>query len=193
MGPRELARVSVLSDRIALMKVLTEIHRSAGVNIKGKTIHRAAVRGLVLRGRDLLMVHSTNVGDYKFPGGGVIKGETHIQALCREVQEECGLSVLHIGPEIGAVIEYDIPVEQDYDVFKMTSHYYRCWVAGEFGVQKLDGYEQELGFKPVWIDMDKVIQLNRALLDSNKAPEWLLREIFILEYIQHNLFLKPGT
>ena len=30
-----------------------------------------AVRAVILRGLELLMVYSSNVGDYKFPGGGV--------------------------------------------------------------------------------------------------------------------------
>jgi 8-oxo-dGTP pyrophosphatase MutT (NUDIX family) len=171
------------------MNVLAEIHRSAGINTQGKTIHRTAVRGVVLRGRELLMVHSSNVGGYKFPGGGMAEGETHAQTLCREVQEECGLSVLHIGLEIGTVIEYNIPIEKDYDVFKMTSHYYRCDVSGEFGVQKLDDYEQEMGFKPVWIDIVNAIQANKAILHSDKVPDWLRREFFVLEYIQQTSHL----
>ena len=175
------------------MNILTEIHRRAGINLKGKTIYRAAVRGVVLRGRYLLMIHSSNVGDYKFPGGGVDEGETHAQALIREIQEECGMSVLHIGLEIGAVIEYNIPMEQDYDVFKMTSHYYQCEVQDGFGAQKLDGYEQELGFKPVWIDIDSAIQLNKALLHSDKTPEWLRRETFVLEYIRQHLLSTLNT
>ncbi len=169
------------------MKILTEIHRSPGVHVNGKTIHRTAVRAVILRDRDLLMIHSSNVGDYKFPGGGVNEGETHVQALCREVQEECGLPILYVGSEIGAVLEYDIPAESDYDVFKMISHYYRCDMEGEFGAQKLDDYEQALGFKPVWIAIADAIRANKALLHSNKAPAWLRREIFILEYIQQNL------
>jgi 8-oxo-dGTP pyrophosphatase MutT (NUDIX family) len=59
------------------MKILTEIHRSSGVNTAGKTVHRTAVRAVILRGHDLLMFHSTNVGDYKFPGGGMEEGESH--------------------------------------------------------------------------------------------------------------------
>lgn len=169
------------------MNILTEIYRRAGVNIKGKTVHRTAVRAVISRGRELLMIYSANVGDYKFPGEGVKQGETHAQALCREVQEECGLSVVRIGSEIGAVIEYNIPIEKDYDVFKMTSHYYLCDVESEFGAQTLDDYEQELGFEPVWIDIANVIQANKALLHSNPTPDWLRREIFVLEYIQQNL------
>ena len=175
------------------MKILTEIHRSPGINVKGKTIYRTAVRGVVLRGRNLLMIYSSNVGDYKFPGGGVGERETHAQALSREIQEECGMSVLRIGSEIGAVIEYDIPMERDYDTFKMTSHYYRCEVEDGFAPQKLDQYEQELGFKPVWIDIGNAIQHNRTLLHSCKIPEWLSREIFVLEYIQQKLLATPTT
>ena len=174
------------------MKILTEIHRRAGINLKGKTIYRTAVRGVILRGKKLLMIHSASVGDYKFPGGGVDEGETRAQALRREIQEECGMSVMHIGSEIGAVIEYDIPTEKDYDVFKMTSHYYECDVEDDFGTQTLDEYEQDLGFKPVWINIDKAIYLNKALLHSDKVPEWLRREIFALEYIRQNLLVYHG-
>ena len=169
------------------MNVLAEIQCSPMINIRGNTIYRTAVRGVILRGRNLLMIYSSNVGDYKFPGGGVGDGETHVQALIREVQEECGMSVLQVGSEIGAVIEYDVPLENDYEVFKMTSHYYQCEVQDWFGTQKLDGYEQDLGFKPVWIDIDDSIQLNKDLLHMNKSPRWLKREIFVLEYIQKHL------
>lgn len=133
------------------------------------------------------MIHSANVGDYKFPGGGVKEGETHIDALTREIREESGMSVAHIGLEMGTVIEYDLPMENEYDVFKMTSHYYQCDVVGGFGIQELDEYERVLGFKPVWIDIDNAIQLNKVLLDSDKTPDWLRREIFVLEYIRQNL------
>jgi 8-oxo-dGTP pyrophosphatase MutT (NUDIX family) len=175
------------------MNTLAEIYCHPELNLSGKTIYRTAVRGVILRGKDLLMIYSSNVGDYKFPGGGVGDGEDHTQALRREVQEECGISVVQIGSEMGAVIEYDLPLETDYDLFKMTSHYYLCEVEGKFGAQKLDGYEQELGFQPVWIDIDEAIRLNKALLHSNEPPRWLRREIFVLEYMRQNLLLRPRT
>lgn len=139
------------------------------------------------------MIHSANVGDFKFPGGGVTEGETHEQALRREVREECGMSVVHLGAEIGAVIEYDFTAEKDYQLFKMTSHYYHCDVQDGFGTQTLDDYERALGFQPVWIDIDQAIERNKVLLDSDKMPEWLRREIFLLEYIRKNLHLQPAT
>jgi 8-oxo-dGTP pyrophosphatase MutT (NUDIX family) len=175
------------------MNILTEIHRSPGVNLKGRTVTRTAVKGVILRGRTLLMVHSPKIGDYDFPGGGLQAGETHAQGLYREILEECGMSVAHIGSEMGAVIEYDVPMEPDYDVFKMTSHYYHCEVQDGFVPQKLEEYEQELGFTPVWIDIDHAIERNSVFLHSDNAPKWLKKETFVLNYIRHNLLLTPET
>ena len=41
-----------------------------------KSFKRIAVRGVVIRGEEILLVKS-NKGDYKFPGGGINKGESH--------------------------------------------------------------------------------------------------------------------
>jgi 8-oxo-dGTP pyrophosphatase MutT (NUDIX family) len=169
------------------MKILTDIHRCDGINIQGKTIHRNAVRGVILRGQHLLMIYSPAVGDYKFPGGGVQPGESHQQALIREIKEESGALLDLFGENIGAVIEYNRAVEVEYDVFKMTSHYYLCQVGDDFGEQRLDPYEKALGFQPVWVSIDAAISANRSLLALDKFPEWLRRETFILEYIKHNL------
>jgi 8-oxo-dGTP diphosphatase len=106
------------------MKILTEIHRNKGININGKAIHRTAVRAIIRRGQDLLMVFSSAVGDYKFPGGGVDDGESHEQALARVLRKECGASLLWEDGELGAGIEYNFAEEKGSDVFKMTSHYY---------------------------------------------------------------------
>lgn len=168
------------------MRILTELYRSEGINVLGKTIHRNAVRAVILRGRDLLMIHSTAVGDYKFPGGGVQEGESHQQALAREVKEECGALLESFGEGIGIVLEYNFPMEAEYDVFKMTSYYYWCQVADAFGEQALDDYEKDLGFTPAWIDVNEAILKNQSLLKSENPPEWLKRELFILEYIERN-------
>ena len=169
------------------MQILTEIHRAEGINTYGKTVHRTAVRAVILRGPELLMVYSSNVGDYKFPGGGVDLGETHQQALARELLEECGASLLSVDGELGAVVEYNFAEEKEYDVFKMTSYYYFCQIREEFGSQNLDGYEKELGFQPVWINIDAAILANLSLLDINEIPQWLCREIFILEHLKHSM------
>ncbi|HRQ23706.1 MAG TPA: NUDIX domain-containing protein [Anaerolineales bacterium] len=169
------------------MKILTEIYRTEGLDVSGITIHRTAVRAVILRGPKLFMVHSTNVGDYKFPGGGVDAGETHEHALSRELLEECGATLLRVNNELGAIIEYDVAKEPEYDLFKMSSCYYFCQIGDTFGAQNLDDYEHDLGFLPVWIDMKDAIEKNRLLLDIKNPPQWLKREIFALEYIQRRV------
>ena len=169
------------------MNILTEIHRAEGINIHGRATLRTAVRAIIFRGRELLMVYSSNVGDYKFPGGGVAAGESHQQALVRELLEECGASLLSVDGELGAIIEYNFAEEKEYDVFKMTSYYYLCQIREEFGSQKLDEYEKDLGFQPLWINIDAAILANLSLLDINEIPQWLRREIFILEHLKHSM------
>jgi len=168
------------------MTILTTLFRADGVNIHGKTVQRMAVRAAILRGRDLLMIYSAKVGDYKFPGGGVDKGESQAEALRREVLEECGATLAHIGDEVGSVVEYNFAVEDEYDTFKMTSHYFLCDVADDFGLQHLDDYEVDLGFEPRWVSIDEALRANRSLLETESAPDWLKREIFVLEYLQRN-------
>ena len=166
------------------MSILTEIHRDKGIDTNGKTISRTAVRAVIQRGRNLLMVYSANMGDYKFPGGGVDDDESHEQALARELREECGATLLSVDSELGAIIEYKFAEDEGFDVFRMTSHYYFCKIKDWLAEQKLDDYEADLGFKPVWVDIDDAISTNQSLLNSDKIPEWLNRELFILNRIQ---------
>ncbi|MBN2299645.1 MAG: NUDIX domain-containing protein [Acholeplasmataceae bacterium] len=169
------------------MLLIKEMMHKQNINIQGKSIEREAVRGVILKHHELLMIHSTKNNDYKFPGGGINFGETHEDALIREISEECGATVTKIDDELGKVIEYDIPLEDDYDVFKMTSFYYLCQVDSNFGNQSLDLYEKELGFNPVWINIDEAISANLKLINSNYHPRWVKRELVVLNYIKDKL------
>ena len=171
------------------MQILTELFRDPGVDIHGKTDHRAAVRAVVIRERKLLMVYSPVNGDYKFPGGGVEKNEKPEIALKREVAEECGMNLTRILRDIGCIIEYAIPMKAEFDVFKMTSSYYLCEIDSAVKAQNLDSYEKDLGFQPVWVDIDMAIQTNKAILrtETKEPPQWTAREVFMLEYIRENL------
>ncbi len=171
------------------MKLLKELVLKQGINFDGRTIYREAVRGIIIKDRTLLMIYSSKEGDYKFPGGGVNIGETYETALIREIREECGARVLSINDEFGKVIEFDTPIDEDYDVFKMASFYYICDVDTNFGEQSLDQYEKDLGFEPRWVDIDKAISMNQMLIDSNNFPRWTPRETFVLDYIKEKFIL----
>lgn len=173
------------------MRLLKTIHRSEGLNLRGRAITRQAVRGIIRRGNALLMIYSTVNGDYKFPGGGVEARETLEVALMREVREESGMQISTIESAFGKVIEYDRPVETDFDLFKMTSHYFICQVNNGHTPLTLDDYEAELGFTPIWIDIDTALATNRKILkNSGKTTHpWTQREAFVLAKIKKEMLL----
>jgi len=170
------------------MQLLKEIFRTEGIPTEGRTLFREAVRGIILNEQDVFMIHSPVNGDYKFPGGGVHPSESHGQTLRREVREESGRSVRAIEGEFGMVIEYDIPEETDYDVFKMASYYYLCSLDDSLSAQILNGYEQDLALSPVWVDIDRAIEANQFVLASDGVkPLWTARETFVLELLKAQL------
>lgn len=149
------------------------------------TIERQAVRAIVRRGGGLLMVYSQQVGDYKFPGGGIEAGESHEQALAREIREECGYTMLSFGERLFRIFE-EKPDKFKPDIrFCMVSDYYACTVGEECLALKLDDYEAKLGFRPVWISVRAALQANRQLVATRpeQAPVWIRRDTWMLEQL----------
>jgi len=149
----------------------------------GKTYIREAVKGVIVRGKQILMIHSQKNRDYKFPGGGIEGNESPMETLIREIKEECGAVVSEIGEKIGTVIEYKKANEPQYDVFKMVSSYYLCQIIEKNTELKLDPYEQALGFHPVWVSVSEAMNQNKKILQTQTAnpPKWTRRELFVLE------------
>jgi len=115
------------------MRLLKKIFHNQTLNLAGRTISREAVRGIIVNGETLLMIYSRLNGNYKFPGGGIEAGENYESALIREIREESGANVIAVMGPFGKVIEYDLPLEPEYDVFRMTSSYYLCKVDVRWG------------------------------------------------------------
>ena len=168
------------------MRILKEIFHKENLILDGKTIYRDSIRGIIIKNNKLLMIYSPINKDYKFPGGGVDKGENYHQALIREVSEEAGAKVSEILEDFGMVIEYNKPLEEEFDLFKMSSYYYICTISeGEFEKQNLDDYEEELGFIPKWVDIDEAIKNNKEVLESGiNVPRWTDRDTFVLELLK---------
>ena len=171
------------------MQVIGKLIRPEDLDLSGRTRLRDAVRGIILRECELLMVFSPKNGDFKFPGGGIESGETHEEALVREIREECGTKVIAVRGAYGKMVTYGPASDADYDVFKMRSHYYLCDVEPTLGEQNLDQYEEDLEYTPTWVTIDDAIQKNSALLNSPTAnpPPWTKRDTLVLEHLRKML------
>jgi 8-oxo-dGTP pyrophosphatase MutT (NUDIX family) len=125
------------------------------------------------------------LGDYKFPGGGIDKNETHEQALRREVLEETGYTVTHIGEKLGEAVEAWEDFFESGKYFVMTSHYYTCEVGECAGALKLDDYERDLQFAADWITAEQAIANNELLLQQpgKDINRWVVRDTQVLKEV----------
>lgn len=147
---------------------------------------REAVRAVIIKDNKILMVNSKNK-DYKFPGGGVKKYEEKLDALKREVEEETGFVCSNVKDVIGIVTEKSKDRFHHNRLFKMISYYYMVEVSDEQKEQKLDDYEKELEFKPVWINIKEAILQNKLIIEENppNMPNWIYRETDVLKEIEN--------
>ena len=75
------------------MKLLFEIDLK-NYDKNGKAFKRPSARAIIMKDNKIYMVHSLVYDYYKFPGGGIEKDESNIDALIRETAEEAGLIVI---------------------------------------------------------------------------------------------------
>ena len=147
-----------------------------------KKINRTAIRAIIIKDDQFLMI-SNNMGDIKFPGGGLELHESHAEAIRREVEEETGYIVSDVEGLIGTVIERRIDKFKEDCIFEMKSYYYSCKVTGEKTEQSLDDYEANLEYKPKWIDLDEAIKINLKVIKNEKRNPWVDRELFVLKHL----------
>ena len=142
---------------------------------------REAVRAIILKDGLIALVRSDREGYYKFPGGGIERGETHLQTLMRETYEETGLRVDPSSVrEFGTVIERRRSIFGEKEIFEQRSYYYYADTVGRPGPAVPQGYEAELGYHLEYTDIATAIEVNRAHL-RKKRTAFLRRENYVLE------------
>lgn len=102
-------------------------------------------------------------GDYKgfweFPGGKIEQGETHEQALARELKEELDIDV--------SVGNHVITVEYDYPTFHLTMHCFYCEIV--HGEIKLLEHEDAKWMLPSEMHTLKWLPADDAIIEKIAA------------------------
>jgi len=157
-------------------------------NPDGKVFSRPSARAIVVKDQKVLLVYSKKYNYYKFPGGGIKKGESNEAALIREVAEETGYQVIpDLIEEFGYVARKQADSYDKDGIFLQENFYYLCEVEDTVRDIKLDDYEKEEGFTAVWEYPVKASQINRESMDKYEDPDMVMRESKVLELVDAKL------
>jgi ADP-ribose pyrophosphatase YjhB (NUDIX family) len=151
-------------------------------------IVRPATRAIILKGSQILLLHTERYQDYSLPGGGIEHGESLQQALIREVQEETGAQQISDIHPYGLIREFRANYKNQDQIIEMLSYCFTCQVSDQFEQQQLEDYELANGMTVHWVELDKAIAFNKqTMASSDKTGVSIVRETYLLERIAKTL------
>lgn len=150
-----------------------------------KTIRiRNSSRAIIINNQKIAMVYSSKYDYYKFPGGGIEKNESQIEALIRETEEETGLMIINETiKEYGYVHRIQRSTANKDEAFIQDNYYYLCNVKENKGKQKLDDYESNEDFILKYVYPQEAIKINRQNQSQEVAKLMIEREAKVLELL----------
>lgn len=172
--------VKYQSDGLEARELLIDLHNYLG---DGTFTKRKAVRGIIQNNGRYLLIHS-KFGEYKFPGGGMEKGESFEQTPFREVQEETGYLVNNDSTLMGPVVHERRKGDPD-DLMIMDSFYFYCNVNKCAGKRNLDDYEEDYDYQVSWIALEDAIANNESIKDYENIP-WIKRDTMVMRSLLQN-------
>ena len=166
------------------MRLLFEID-TKDYDPNGVAFIRHSARCINIKNGLVAMVHSIKYDYYKFPGGGIEKGESKENAMMREAREEAGLVVIPGSvKEYGYVHRIQKSDHDDADYFVQDNYYYVCDVEETVFFQDLDDYEADEKFTLEYMEPDRAIFVNRNADHGPQDQIMLEREARVLELLK---------
>ena len=145
---------------------------------------RDSARSIAIRNGKIAMIHSQKYHYYKFPGGGIEKGEDPVGAMIRETREEAGLIVIpETVREYGYVHRIQKSDSDPTECFVQDNFYYVCDALEDLLPQNLDAYEAEEAYRLAFVDPEAAIRANRSVKESPYNPLMFEREARVLEML----------
>ncbi len=152
---------------------------------------RDSARSIVIRNGKVAMIYSRKYGYYKFPGGGIEKGETAAEAMIRETREETGLTVVpETIKEYGYVHRIQRSDSDPTECFIQDNYYFLCDALDSLSPLELDDYEAEESFQLVFTEPFPAIRKNRDVKESPYNKLMFEREARVLEMLIHDGLVK---
>lgn len=161
-----------------IMKLLLSIDMK-NYKADGTVMERPSSRGVFIKDHKIAMIHSLEYDYYKFPGGGIKKGESQIDALIREVKEEAGLIVIPDSiKEYGYV--HIVEKGEKEDVFVQDNYYYVINCEEKTLPPELDEYEKEEKFTLEFVLPTYAMAVNMKCVNDLKKMMMIDRENRVL-------------
>jgi 8-oxo-dGTP pyrophosphatase MutT (NUDIX family) len=164
-----------------LLKIFDRRNRKKGFL---PIVYRNSVRGIIFKNGRLLMVHSRETNEYKFPGGGMLEGELKEETLRRELLEEVGRKINSVNESLGYTDQLYNDVYDDRKYFYLRSYYYFVEITDDVVKKDLNVYERDLRFEPAWVSIDDAIKANEKILKKHDPYYWTERELYILTLLK---------
>lgn len=140
---------------------------------------RLGCRGIIIKDDKVLLSLEERKNVYMSPGGGVENDETLEECVARELREEAGLKV--------RPVKHLLRVDEYCFETLWVNNYFICEIEGECE-RHLTESEAYNGVKPVWVDIDKAIEIFGEYESKREDQASLyLREYTVLKSVKSGM------
>ncbi len=147
---------------------------------------RVAIRSIVIKDGKLLLLVDKN-GRLNFPGGGQELGETDIDTLVRETQEETGYIVLQDTiSDFFEVVEKRMASKEPM-IWHQINRYYFCDVDEIQNTCHYTDHEKELDLHIVWLEIGEAISRIVQNFSDQENEKVFGREYNLLLHVKEYL------